>query len=168
MSFPGDMKLQWGALDEGGAAKVKEMFCYICPCRSSSLHVPQDKTKCSICKDKPKNDEEDCYHYEFLADAEVRGKLEEELAVLTSLVQDLLHHDVNDNADGNDAIPRIYVRELGQVMVDGDKLDIDYQPNAPNDMAVFARQITDELARRSMNVMGSLHLSAAPPRTTCE
>ena len=32
MSFPGDMKLQWGALDEGGAAKVKEKFCYICPC----------------------------------------------------------------------------------------------------------------------------------------
>jgi hypothetical protein len=26
MSFPGDMKLQWGALDKGGAAKVKEMF----------------------------------------------------------------------------------------------------------------------------------------------
>jgi hypothetical protein len=46
MSYPGDMKLQWGALDNGGAAKVKEQFCYICPCRSSTLHVPQDKLKC--------------------------------------------------------------------------------------------------------------------------
>jgi hypothetical protein len=26
MSFPGDMKLQWGALDDGGAAKVEEKF----------------------------------------------------------------------------------------------------------------------------------------------
>jgi hypothetical protein len=42
-------------------------------------------------------------------------------------------------------------------MVEGDKLDIDYQPNNANDMAVFARQITDELGHRSMNVMGSLH-----------
>jgi hypothetical protein len=29
MLFPGNMKLQWGALDEGSAAKVKEKFCPI-------------------------------------------------------------------------------------------------------------------------------------------
>ncbi len=40
-------------------------------------------------------------------------------------------------------------------MVDGDKLDIDHQPNTANDMAVSACQITDELGRHSMNVMGS-------------
>jgi hypothetical protein len=80
---------------------------------------------------------------------EVRGKLEEELAVITSLVQDMLHHD--------DGYPRMHVRKSGEVMVDGDKLDIDYQPNTANDMAVFAHQITDELGRSSMNVMGSLH-----------
>ena len=28
LSFPADMKLQWGALGNGGAAKVQENFCY--------------------------------------------------------------------------------------------------------------------------------------------
>jgi hypothetical protein len=65
MSFPGDMKLQWGALDDGGAAKVKEKFCYICPCRSSTLHAPQDKTSCVLCREKPLDNDEECYHYPF-------------------------------------------------------------------------------------------------------
>ena len=53
MLFIGNMKLQWCALDNGGAAKVKETFCFICPCRSSTLHVPRDKSNCDICKWKP-------------------------------------------------------------------------------------------------------------------
>lgn len=40
MSYPGDMKLQWSALSRGGPAKVNEQFCYVCPCTSSSLHIP--------------------------------------------------------------------------------------------------------------------------------
>jgi hypothetical protein len=52
MSFPGDMKRQWGALGAGGAAKVKENSCFACSCRSSTFHVPRDKTACDLCKDK--------------------------------------------------------------------------------------------------------------------
>jgi hypothetical protein len=36
-------------------------------------------------------------------------------------------------------------------------LDIDYQPNTANDKAYFASKITDELALRSMSIVGSLH-----------
>ena len=32
ISFQGDVKLQWGALDDGGTTKVKKAFCYICSC----------------------------------------------------------------------------------------------------------------------------------------
>jgi hypothetical protein len=156
MSFPGDMKLQWGALDDGGAAKVKEKFCYICPCRSSSLHVPQDKTKCPICKNAPDDDEKDCYHYEFLADAEVREKLEEELAVLTTVLDNAMLDNFNENVFGNDASSRMHVRRSGQAMVEGDKLDIDYEPSAPYETAAFSRHINEELATRSMSIMGPL------------
>ena len=76
MSFTGDMKQQWCALADGGAAKVKK-FCYICPCRSSKLHVPQDKSSCDICKLKPASDDL-CYHYPFMADPEV-GNLQKNL-----------------------------------------------------------------------------------------
>ena len=48
-NFPGDMKLQWGALHCRGAAKVKENLCFACPCWSSTLHVPRDKTACDLC-----------------------------------------------------------------------------------------------------------------------
>jgi hypothetical protein len=155
MSFPGDMKLQWGALNDGGAAKVKKNFCYICPCQSSSLHVPQDKTKCHLCKDKPVNENEYCYHFPFLADPDVKGTLYEELAVLTLLVNEQLDgfHE-NDNDDRYRE--RMYVRKTDEVMIDGDRLDIDYQPNTANDKANFASQITDELARHSMSLIGTL------------
>jgi hypothetical protein len=48
VSYPSDMKLQWGALDKGGAAKAKEQFCRECPCSSSTLHAPQDGYKVQL------------------------------------------------------------------------------------------------------------------------
>ncbi|KAI2494593.1 hypothetical protein MHU86_19918 [Fragilaria crotonensis] len=155
MSFPGDMKLQWGALDDGGAAKVKEKFCYICPCRSSTLHVPQDKSQCALCKNKapPTNgevEERHCYHYPFLMDPNVRQELVDELGVLTSL-RDVIMNDANNNNQ-----QKMYVRQSGQVMIDGDTMDIDNQPSEPNMRALWSRHITDELASRGMEVMGTL------------
>ena len=97
LSFSGDMKLQWTALDAGGAAKVKEIFCFACSCRSSTLHVPRDKTVCDVCKDKEQEQDNNndmaathyCYHYPFLADPQIRTKLADELGTLTALfVQD--------------------------------------------------------------------------------
>lgn len=162
MSFPGDMKLQWGALDDGGAAKVKEKFCYICPCRSSSLHVPQDKASCVLCREKPLDNDEECYHYPFLADPEVRVELEDELRVLTELVHDvLIDADAGNDEGGHDNIPshqqqRMYVRRKGELMIEGDKFDIDFKPSQQSDKAVWARHITDELASRSLPVTGTL------------
>ncbi len=152
MSFPGDMKLQWGALDNGGAAKVKEQFCYICPCRSSTLHVPQDKTMCPLCKLKAPDNEDMCYHYPFMADPEVRGKLAEELHLLNLLVEGA----INRNADANNEHP-MYVRQPGEVMIGSDHLDIDFQPSQHgNDKALWAQNISRELARRSLPVTGTL------------
>lgn len=151
MSYPGDMKLQWGALDKGGAAKVKEQFCYVCPCSSSTLHAPQDASKCSLCKDKEERQMQ-CYHYQFLASAEVRGQLEDELRVVTALVEGAAAN--NPGPPGEQQ--RMYVRQQGQVAVEGDKLDIDYQATTAIERAVFSRQVTDELASRSMNVTGSM------------
>lgn len=159
MSFPGDMKLQWGALDNGGAAKVKENFCYICPCRSSSLHVPQDKTSCMLCKLKATTNEEKCYHYPFMADPRVRGELADELELLNSLVQDANDADIEDEHHATQtggARQRMYVRRPGQVMIEIDHLDIDFQPIRANDKAIWARHITDELASRCLPVTGSL------------
>lgn len=113
MSYPGDMKLQWGALDKGGAAKVKEQFCYVCPCSSSSLHTPQDASKCSLCKDKEEHRMQ-CYHHQFLASAEVRGQLEDELRVVTALVEGA----VANNTGPPDERRRMYVRQQGEAAVD--------------------------------------------------
>ncbi|KAI2511868.1 hypothetical protein MHU86_2600 [Fragilaria crotonensis] len=161
MSFPGDMKLQWGALDDGGAAKVKDKFCYICPCRSSSLHVPQDKTRCSICREKPIQVDNECYHYPFVADPEVRGELEDELRVLTELVHDILiDADGGDNNEQvNETNPRqkMYVRRSGDIRIEGDTFDIDFKASQQSDKAIWARHITDELASRSMPVTGTLY-----------
>jgi hypothetical protein len=155
MSFQGDMKLQWGALDDGGAAKVKEAFCYICSCQSSTIHVPQDKMLCNLCKDKPDNVNEHCYHYPFLADPEAKQVLEDELAVLTSIVDmELLANQDNDGHDGT--YQRMYVRRTGEVMILGDRYDIDYQPSTANDKIIFSGHITDELGRRSMSHAGTL------------
>ena len=162
MSFPGDMKLQWGALDNGGAAKVKEKFCYICPCRSSTLHVPQDKSKCVLCKEKAPTsadlEERHCYHYSFLMDPNVRQELVDELGVLTSL-RDVIVNDANNNdAISHNGISRrkMYVRRPGQVMIEGDTMDIDNKPSEPNNRALWSRHITDELGSRGMAVMGTL------------
>ncbi|KAI2505580.1 hypothetical protein MHU86_8822 [Fragilaria crotonensis] len=171
MSYPGDMKLQWGALDNGGAAKVKEQFCYICPCRSSTLHVPQDKLKCVLCQEKQheafssvgRHDavdelEQQCYHYEFLSCPEVRSKLEDELAIVTAAIEgDLLHYHVENGEHGaSESVQRMYVRQPGNPVIGGDMFDIDYQPETMSEAATFSCRITDELASRSMNVNGPL------------
>jgi hypothetical protein len=125
MSFPGDMKLQWGALDSGGAAKVKEEFCYICPCRSQTLHMPQDKSRCGICRDKPLNELEECYHYPFMADPEVRQDMAEEIELLDSLlVEDAIN--ANDEKQDPRGRQRMYVRRFGEMAVENDCLDIDF------------------------------------------
>lgn len=167
MSYPGDMKLQWGALDNGGAAKVKEKFCYICPCRSSTLHVPQDKSKCRICLDNREEDpnrhnNEDehlkqCYHYEFLASPEVRGELMQELDIVTAMIEgDLWRMEGDNNICGQQQQHTMYVRQSGNPAIEGDMLDIDFQPTTMGDTATFSRQITDELASRSMDITGPL------------
>ncbi len=151
MSYPGDMKLQWGALDNGGAAKVKEQFCYICPCRSSTLHVPQDKLKCILCQERQHEAssigshdavdelEQQCYHYEFLSCPEVRGKLEDELAIVTAAIEgDLLHNQVEyDEHGAPKSVQQMYVRQRGDPVIGGDMFDIDYQPETLSDAATF-------------------------------
>ena len=95
MSFPGDMKLRWGALGAGGASKVNENFCFACLRRLSTLHVPRDKTACDLCKDKEQGDNnnnvamQNCFHYPFLADPQTRTTLADELGILTASLQDV-------------------------------------------------------------------------------
>jgi hypothetical protein len=152
MSFPGDMKLQWGALDNGGAAKVKEEFCYICPCKSQTLHMPQDKTRCHLCMAKPPNDLEECYHYPFMADPDVRQDMMEELQLLdTLLVEDSI------NADDEKLDPRgrqrMYVRRSGEMAVENDYWDIDFQPVHAIDKLRWSQNINSELTRRGMPIV---------------
>ena len=95
MSFSGDMKLQWQALNAGGAAKVKEKFCFAFSSRSKTLHVPQVADICEVCIDRnaaghteagQHGDPLLCYHYPFLEDPEVRAKLADKLGVLSNLL----------------------------------------------------------------------------------
>ena len=164
IAFTGDMKLQWAALAKGGAAKVKEDFCYICPCQSSTLHVPRDKTTCSICIDRgyqalnPGDDAEEeikCYHYDFVSCAQVRGKLQEELAVLSDVIEGDLLDEHNTGRER-----QMYVRPSGHPGVDGDMNDIDFIPAtaSASASASFSKKITDELASRSMDISGTLHV----------
>lgn len=164
MSFPGDMKLQWGALDAGGAAKVKENFCFACSCRSSTLHVPRDKTACDLCKDKEKDNDDNnhegtqyCYHYPFLADPQIRTKLADEFATLTASFQD---NDEYRAACDDDPMKRktcMYVRRPNEVMTEGDAFDIDCQTGQSNTLRLlWARNITDELSKRGMAGRGTL------------
>ncbi len=84
-----------------------------------------------------------------MADSEVRGELEDELRVLAELVQDFLIdvHDGN-NERGNDDFPshqqKMYVRRKGELMIEGDKFDIDFNPSQQSDKAIWARHITNE------------------------
>jgi hypothetical protein len=134
MSYPGVMKLQWGALDNGGAATVKEEFCYICLCRSSTLHLPQDKSKCRICfergyrvLDPGENNEEEelkCYHYEVVSSPKVRGKLQDELAVLKTVIDGDILSEQHSSSEQH----QMYSRHPGDPVIDGDLLDIDFKP----------------------------------------
>jgi hypothetical protein len=162
MSYTGDMKAQWLLLDSGGAAKVKAQFCYICPCHSDFIHIPQDKSKCQICltRQQVHDDSGDvelkCYHYEFVSSPEVRDRLQEELNVVTALVQ----------AEGGDengqhqssSKDQMYVRLPGQPVIQDDMLDIDFNPQTASATATFSAKVTDALARRSMDVTGPLHV----------
>ena len=154
LAFSGDMKMQWAALDRGGAAKVKEQFCYVCACTSSSLHVPNDASECSICKDKEPRPTV-CYHYNFLACPEEREQLHDELAVVSALVNEAYNAAASGEARLQEG-RRMYVRKEGQMAVEGDIYDVDYQPATASEMASFSRQVTDELALRSLNVTGPL------------
>jgi hypothetical protein len=90
-----------------------------------SLHVPQDKTKCHICKWKAP-DTRNCViiTHSWLADPEVREELlTEELDLLIARLQDAA---IDANADKED--PKMYVRQPGEVRIESDNLDIDFQP----------------------------------------
>jgi hypothetical protein len=90
-SYPGDIKLQWGALEYGGAAKAKEQLWQICLCRLSSLHVPQDKSNASYAATNRREAvlimmtrsflSSGVLHYDFLCPDLRRNKLVEELVV---------------------------------------------------------------------------------------
>ena len=164
MTFMGDMKMQWAALDKGGAAKVKDMFCYICPCRSASIHVPQDKGKCLLCTNRAaaavgmmehEEDDEDianeCYHHAFFADPGVRATLNEELDILTTILT-----EEGQTVAGLVGQQGMYVRRQGELPIEGDLLDIDCQPVTTPDKAAWAARITAELSARSMPTSGLL------------
>ena len=165
MSYPGVLKLQWGALDNGGAATVKEEFCYICLCRSSSTpHLPQDKSKCRICFERgyrvlnlgENNEEEElkCYHYEVVSSPKVRGKLQDELAVLKTVIDGDILSEQHSSSEQH----QMYTRHPGDPVIDGDLRDIDFKSASASAAAMFSRRITDELASRSMKVTGALHV----------
>ena len=78
----------------------------------------------------------------------MRGQLEDELALVTSLVDGAVNNQ--------DERQRMYLRQPGVTAVDGDKFDIDYQPTTVIDTAIFSSQVNRELASRSMNVTGPL------------
>jgi hypothetical protein len=59
--------------------------------------MPQDKSRCGICRDKPLNELEECYHYPFMADPEVRQDMAEEIELLDSLL-------VEDAINANDLL----------------------------------------------------------------
>ncbi|KAI2503698.1 hypothetical protein MHU86_10758 [Fragilaria crotonensis] len=157
------MKLQWGALDAGGAAKVKENFSFACSCRSSTLHVPRDKTACHLCKDQEQDNNNNdnnvtrtryCYHYPFLADPQIRTRLADELGILTA---SLLHNDEYGAACDDTNRKTMYVHRPNEVMTEGDAFDIDCRTGQSNSLrALWARSITDELSRRGMAVRGTL------------
>ena len=160
MSYPGDMKLQWMALDCGGAAKVKEKFCFACLCWSATLHVPQDKTVCPICMGKEDdNDSNECYHYPFLADPQIREELADELATLAASFSNF-----NDYAppcdDGEDPANRksMYVRRPNDVMMrEGDAHDIDCQVDQCDRLRRrWIGNVTDELVRGEMSIAGTV------------
>ncbi len=101
-----------------------------------------------------------CYHYEFLSCPEVRGKLEDELAIVIAAIEgDLLHNHVeyDEQHGAPKSVQRMYVRQPGDPVIEGDMFDIDYQPETLSEAATFSCRITDELASRSMNVNGPLH-----------
>ena len=156
MSCPGDMKLQWMALGCGGAAKVKEKFCFACSCRSATLHVPQDKTVCHLCMGKENdNDDNECYHYPFLADSQIR----EELATLAALFNNFNDYAPSCHDDEDPANRKLmYVRRPNDVMVrEGDAYDIDCQVDQCDRLKRrWIGNITDELVRRGMSIAGAV------------
>jgi hypothetical protein len=156
MSHPGDMKHHWGAIGRGGAAKVKSQFCFVCPCTSETLHVPQDPSNCDICTSREGPAVLKCYHYKFLSCPEVQEQLQAELAVITTMLVDEEDDGFDTGAEQQGERRRMYVRREGQLAVEGDLFDIDFDPTTPTEMASFSRQVTDELARRSLNVTGPL------------
>jgi hypothetical protein len=132
MSCPGDMKLQWMVLGCGGAAKVKEKFCFVCSCRSATLPVPQDKTVCHLCMGKENdNDDNECYHYPFLADPQIREELTDELATLAATFNNFNDYAASCDDDEDPANRKsMYVRHPNDVMVrEGDAYDLDCQVN---------------------------------------
>lgn len=77
-----------------------------------------------------------CYHHQFLASAEVRGQLEDELRVVTALVEGAVANNTGPPGERG----RMYVRQQGEAAVEGDKFDIDYQATTAIEKAVFSRQ----------------------------
>lgn len=156
MSHPGNMKHHWGAIGRDEPAKVKSQFRFVCPCTSETLHAPQDPLNCDLCTSREGPAVLKCYHYKFLSCPEVREQLQAELAVITTMLVDEEDDGFDTGAEQQGERRRMYVRRKGQLAVEGDLFDIDFDPTTPTEMASFSRQVTDELARHSLNVTGPL------------
>ena len=82
----------------------------------------------------------------------MREKLEEELDVVTAVVQGHIdNHSRSSTSKG-----QMYVRLPGHCVISNDMLDTNFISQTPSETTAFARQLTDELACQSMDIMGSL------------
>ena len=81
--------------------------------------------------------------------------MHDELAVVSTLVNEAYNVAASGEARLQEG-RRMYVRKEGQMAVEGDTYDVDYQPATASEMASFSRQVTDELALRSLNITGPM------------
>ena len=88
-----------------------------------------------------------------MADPEVREELAEALHTLNSLLLQQNAMNADDETRDPSGCQRMYVRRPGEMSIENDCLDIDYQPSGANDKLRWAQHINDKLTRRGMPIL---------------
>jgi len=143
-----DMAADWKLVGAGGGCKTTEMFCTLCTCPSSAVHLPNAERCQRFCSDHMDDEDWKCYHHP-IASSTCATDLREDINVLSALLRADL-----EVIDQNSKI--IYETNTNAISRTTDPTSIFYVPTNDDEKDDFVDLLFSELLLRRLPVDGDM------------